>query len=27
VMGQTATLDAYLKAMGKAVAEDVQPEN
>jgi hypothetical protein len=25
VMGQTATLDAYLKAMGKATGEDVQP--
>ncbi|MGA2536561.1 MAG: SRPBCC family protein [Terracidiphilus sp.] len=24
VLGQTATLDAYLKAMGKAVGEDVQ---
>jgi hypothetical protein len=27
VMGQTATMDAYLKAMGKAVGEDVQPGN
>jgi hypothetical protein len=26
VMGQTATLDAYLKAMGKAVGENVQIE-
>jgi hypothetical protein len=26
-MGQTATLDAYLKAMGKAVGEDVSVEN
>jgi Polyketide cyclase / dehydrase and lipid transport len=27
VLGYTATLDAYLKAMGKAAGEDVQPEN
>jgi hypothetical protein len=27
VMGQTATMDAYLKALGKAVGEDVQPGN
>jgi hypothetical protein len=27
VMGQTATLDAYLKAMGKATGEEVQPGN
>ena len=27
VIGQTSTLDTYLKAMGKAAAEDVQPEN
>jgi hypothetical protein len=27
VMGQTATLDAYLKAMGKAVGESVQAGN
>jgi hypothetical protein len=27
VIGQTATLDAYLKAMGKAVGEEVQPGN
>jgi hypothetical protein len=27
VLGQTATLDAYLKAMGKATGEDVQPGN
>jgi hypothetical protein len=27
LLGQTATLDAYLKAMGKAVGEDVQPTN
>jgi hypothetical protein len=26
-MGQTATLDAYLTAMGKAVSEDVRVEN
>jgi hypothetical protein len=27
VMGQTATLDAYLKAMGNAVGEDAQIGN
>jgi hypothetical protein len=27
VLGQTATQDAYLKAMGKATGEDVQPGN
>ena len=27
VMGQTATLDAYLKALGKAVGQDVRIEN
>jgi len=27
IMGQTATLDAYLTAMGKAVSEDVRVEN
>jgi len=27
VMGQTATLDAYLAAMGKAAGENVQAEN
>jgi len=27
LMGQTATQDAYLKAMGKAVGEDVQIGN
>ena len=27
VMGQTASLDAYLKAMGKAVGEDAQAGN
>jgi hypothetical protein len=27
VIGQTATLDTYLKAMGKATGEDVQPGN
>ena len=27
IMGQTATQDAYLKTMGKAVGEDVQPGN
>ena len=27
VLGQTATQDAYLKAMGKATGEEVRPEN
>jgi len=27
VMGQTATLDAYLKAMDKTLRQEVQPEN
>ena len=27
IMGQTATMNVYLKAMGKAVGEDVQPAN
>jgi len=27
ILGQTATQDAYLKAMGKATGEEVRPEN
>jgi hypothetical protein len=27
ILGQTATQDAYLAAMGRAMGEDVQPEN
>jgi hypothetical protein len=27
ILGETATIDAYLRAMGKATGQDVTPEN
>jgi Polyketide cyclase / dehydrase and lipid transport len=27
ILGETATIDAYLRALGKATGQDVQPEN
>jgi hypothetical protein len=27
IMGETATIDAYLRAMGKATGQEVQPQN